>query len=495
MRSIGYELKPGVAAGTYLAFKLNTAKGSPETAIIPVATRAQTIPGQDEFPQVFETVEETVARTEWNAIRPLLSEKYIPGYGDKEIYLKGILTGLKPGDGLLMIGAERMKDSDSERWDFRRIKEVKEDSFEDITKVTWDKGLGWQIFSRKVLPAKRDFKVFAFRQTAFLFGYNAPDLRTISDFVKTEFKIKDENKDEWPNLTIESISQCPPEEENKTIYLNMLYPKITEGSWLVLTTPVPNYYVEVYEVKSVLESSRKDFTLNAKTTAVVLDGEHLKQKFNNSIRDTVVFCQSDELEITNKPLTFPVEGKSIVLEKFLPTLKAKKTIIVNGKRMRVKINDFRRNLILKSADGITSVKLNPEDSCVVIKAPETISEDETLLTLQDKNGFIGSITVKQHKIIFVDSLEDDEIVSEVNTIDSVIPDSNPTVIELMKPLENIYDRKTVSIYGNVVRATHGETQKEILGSGDASKTNQRFFLKQKPLTLFLIRLQVEQKPL
>jgi predicted phage baseplate assembly protein len=45
-----------------------------------------------------------------------------------------------------------------------------------------------------------------------------------------------------------------------------------------------------------------------------------------------------------------------------------------------------------------------------------------------------------------------------------------------------YKRDTVSIYANVVRATHGETRSETLGSGDGSKALQRFTLKQSPLT-------------
>jgi hypothetical protein len=45
-----------------------------------------------------------------------------------------------------------------------------------------------------------------------------------------------------------------------------------------------------------------------------------------------------------------------------------------------------------------------------------------------------------------------------------------------------YVRNTVTIYGNVVRATHGETRTEVLGSGDGSKVLQTFELKQPPLT-------------
>jgi predicted phage baseplate assembly protein len=57
-----------------------------------------------------------------------------------------------------------------------------------------------------------------------------------------------------------------------------------------------------------------------------------------------------------------------------------------------------------------------------------------------------------------------------------------TFIQLAEALKYCFKRNTVTIYGNVVKATHGETRKEVLGSGDAAKAMQRFALKQKPLT-------------
>ena len=53
---------------------------------------------------------------------------------------------------------------------------------------------------------------------------------------------------------------------------------------------------------------------------------------------------------------------------------------------------------------------------------------------------------------------------------------------LARPLLRSYDRPTVAIYGNVAAATHGETRREVLGSGDAARGFQKFALKQKPLT-------------
>ncbi len=69
-RSIGYELRPGVAASTYLMFTMETAPGAPREAIVSAGTKAQSIPGQDEQAQTFETIEEIKARPTWNELLP-----------------------------------------------------------------------------------------------------------------------------------------------------------------------------------------------------------------------------------------------------------------------------------------------------------------------------------------------------------------------------------------------------------------------------------------
>ena len=77
-RLLGYQLAPGLAASTYLAFTMETTPGAPELAPKPVqlviGTRVQSVPGPDQQPQTFETIEEIEARVEWNAILPQLTE-------------------------------------------------------------------------------------------------------------------------------------------------------------------------------------------------------------------------------------------------------------------------------------------------------------------------------------------------------------------------------------------------------------------------------------
>jgi predicted phage baseplate assembly protein len=57
-----------------------------------------------------------------------------------------------------------------------------------------------------------------------------------------------------------------------------------------------------------------------------------------------------------------------------------------------------------------------------------------------------------------------------------------TFLHPAQPPAYRYRRNTVKIYGNVVRATHGETRNEVLGSGDGSMALQSFQLRQPPLT-------------
>lgn len=72
-RAIGYELSPGVAAQTYLAFSVEGAKGAPETCRLDQGTQVQSIPPQGKSPQLFETSAEFTAHAEWNLLRPRLT--------------------------------------------------------------------------------------------------------------------------------------------------------------------------------------------------------------------------------------------------------------------------------------------------------------------------------------------------------------------------------------------------------------------------------------
>jgi baseplate J-like protein len=101
-RLIGYHLRPGVAASTYLAFTLEDG----HALVIPRGTRAQSVPGPGELPQPFETSEDLPARSAWNALRPRTTAPLSIDVGgldfDTGIYLQG-LPAVAEGAPMLLI--------------------------------------------------------------------------------------------------------------------------------------------------------------------------------------------------------------------------------------------------------------------------------------------------------------------------------------------------------------------------------------------------------
>src|SRR5262245_7016405 len=111
-RLIGYELRPGVAAGTYLAFTLDDAPGSPGESTIDVGTKVQSVPGPGEKSQTFETIEAVQARAIWNGMRPRLTQPQQLAKNMGRVVLRGTTTKLSKGDTLLIIVPDSASDPD-----------------------------------------------------------------------------------------------------------------------------------------------------------------------------------------------------------------------------------------------------------------------------------------------------------------------------------------------------------------------------------------------
>jgi hypothetical protein len=562
-RSIGYELRPGVAAGTFLAFTLETAPGAPLSAKIAVGTKAQSTPAQDEKPQTFETVEEITGYAAWNQLKARQTEPVPPVTGTQTLYLKGTATNLKKGDAILIVGQERIDDPSSEKWTFRILTAVTEvpppasiDTTEGYTAVTLAQPIGTN-------PAADNPRIYAMRQRASLFGYNAPNWRTMPESFQAGYmgldptvdaglhnRVKDQH--EWPDFNIAGISDPPPRTANGTglygeyfaainlsqrrfsrtdatvdfnwgagspdpripsdnfsarwtgwvqpkvtgvhtfhvmgddgvrlwvndvliidqwqdnpgtefsepsntrlvagekydikleyfehggsaavrlswsatglakeviptanlfprdifdIHLDTTYPKIAAGGWTVLSLPGAH---EVYSVEEVGEDSRALFALSGKLTHLKLRGERLRDLFNERIRDTAIFAQSEELAWGERPIAAPLSGNQLLL---------------NGK-----------------VDGLFAGQF---------------------ISVTGNDSSTGKPT------------------AEVATIDSISLQGGRTRLILKQPLAHSYERTSTAINGNVARATHGDTKNEVMGSGDGASVFQKFALKQKPLT-------------
>ena len=104
-RTVGYEPRPGLAATTPLAVTVLTQPGLPSDVPIPAGLAVQTIPGQDQQPLVFETLESITGKPEWNAFTsgPVPAD---PLRLDALELTASTPTGLRSADPVLVVGAD-----------------------------------------------------------------------------------------------------------------------------------------------------------------------------------------------------------------------------------------------------------------------------------------------------------------------------------------------------------------------------------------------------
>ncbi len=407
-RAIGYELNPGVAASTYLAFTVDTSDSTPDVATVKAGTQVQSIPAKEgELPQTFETAEEFVAQMAWNRLTPKQTEHHpIAGFG-KKLYLQGVNLQLEPGDAILIVGPERENKPGNENWDVRLLSSVEEFREEGYTLVGWEEGLGWIRFGKALIPPAADAtaKVFVFRKRLAIFGHNAPNWKAMALDVKKAYKndVSDVVAtwgSDWPTMGLDTKSNL--------LHIDGDHPEILAFSWIALTD---DDYTELYRVNPVVTSSQTDFAISSKTTRVTLDTTESLDKFGR--RTATVLAVSEELTRAEKPLETTVKGNSIELSAPVSGLQKGQPLIISGK----------------------------------------LNED------------------------------DDDPVSEVAFFEPLLEADSYTSLRLKDSLKNDYVRSTVSIYANVVAATHGETVSgEVLGSGSGALAHQRFTLRQSPLT-------------
>jgi hypothetical protein len=107
-RLVGYQPRAGVSASVHLSYNLDTQQAEPVD--VPPGTRAQSIPGPDELPQMFETDEPLQARREWNDLgirrqRPQrIDADALPALN--VLYVAGVDSQAQAGDLLLFAFAD-----------------------------------------------------------------------------------------------------------------------------------------------------------------------------------------------------------------------------------------------------------------------------------------------------------------------------------------------------------------------------------------------------
>ena len=325
-RLIGYELGPGVAAETMLAFTVDDAAGAPGRVTIDVGVKVQSVPGQGETPQTFETVEAIEARADWNAMTPRSLQAQVLPANATVLYLAGVATGLKAGDGLLVVSSQRAAGDENGAWDFVRLTRVQTDDRSQTTRVEWETGLqhAYSLATPATAPA-----VYALRTRAALFGHNAPDPKLLPDATLTRFVNAG---------TIDSAADPHWKFSAFTtpwIELDAAYPAIRAGSWTVLAMPFPflsGPLVDLFQVTEAQEGGDENFGLSGKTTLLRFDRQGYLYWFGLFRRGATVFSQAERLTLAERPAPPTVDAgtKTIVLDRAVGALPAGRHLLVSG---------------------------------------------------------------------------------------------------------------------------------------------------------------------
>jgi predicted phage baseplate assembly protein len=301
-------------------------------------------------------------------------------------------------------------------------------------------------------------KVYAFRVTAQLFGNSAPirfqiNQRGIIEKTNEPPIVEEIWVDNTGGADVVSFQQPKTKifkhEKETIIYLDTTYEKILPDSWVIVdkravdttgfenfdltSADAPKNLIITQAAKVFPPVTRSDYDISGKTTRLDLKQTWIKFKdkdLHNSpdaefrlVRQTVVYAQSEQLELAAESINDDMCGNRIELGALYEGLRAGRWIIVSGERTDI---------------------------------PNTSG-------------------IRASELVMLAGIE--------QSYDANLPgDTIHSTLILANSLAYTYKRETVRIYGNVVKATHGEMRAEVLGSGDATQSTQAFTLKQPPLT-------------
>lgn len=458
---IGYHSRPGVAASTFLAFTLDNKTVLPGKeaergmrssendfpyVTIPVATKVQSVPEQDEMPQYFETIEEIKAKADWNAMPVKTTKEQTSISSKNKIYIDGTNFNLKPGDQILLF--------DSNTSYFKKIKKATVRNETEITEIIFQVSpmaeimvmvpmvfypqynteltylintnigsavqniiyQGTSLTQKEANVAMSGLKksqpigtrVVVFREMANLFGYNAtPKMRYLDDL---------DSEDPADDVIRETNWTIHGDDENKTyIHLDRVYEGITAGENGYVGIRIGNGSIKSFKILSVENVSVSRYDISGKSTRITLDDNSGVDSFSN-LRQTIIYVRSEPLPLGELPIDDPVASgtNELDLSTYYHDLKPGRKVIISGE--------------LYDLPGVVR------------------SEPHELESVAKKQG---------------------------NTY---------STITLKNSLDNTFIRDTMRINANVALATHGETVQEVLGSGNAGASFQKFKLKQPPLT-------------
>ncbi|MFI5456620.1 MAG: putative baseplate assembly protein [Isosphaerales bacterium] len=371
-------------------------------------------------------------------------------------------------------------------------------------------------------------QVYALRVKAAPYGNNAPKQASV---ITGEVPCYHE----WPLASVDAGS---------ALSLDSTYDKIVPGSWVVIGNAGASQplITQVNDVKSV---SRSDYGMAARVTELILGQPWLTvsgaKPDISTLRQVTVWAQPDPLDLAEEPLDTDVEGDTIELAQLYDGLESGRWIIVSGERTDIPNTTGVTASEVVMISAVTQgshaplcatlpPNLVPPFFSRVYYITDASTQGDRLVVgelVGDAQG-VGQLKQQLPPVTlpnqqFCDQVQlapglyvnayvptSDELAGNFPDFEGLLVDPTTnlpylggvipagvlgqvfawristapvhTILTLANSLAYTYDSTSITIYGNVANATHGQTVGEILGDGDGSQAFQSFALHQKPLT-------------
>ncbi len=208
-------------------------------------------------------------------------------------------------------------------------------------------------------------------------------------------------------------------ENHISLDLSTLHKDVAPGSWIALFQPdTKQDVIGIYRVARTCTVRRQGFSLSAMVTRVELESDVKLKEFDR--RNTAVLFASEPLALATRlrpvQAILPIDTAHLLLPAIDPPLPQQRRLLLTGRK----------------PDGA------PVTQAVTVG-------DYAKPNGKDKDKGKGK-------------------------------DKEPWTLTIEPPLAAPLEASSVLIYGNVGRATQGETVHQVLGSGDAARAGQRFVL-------------------
>ena len=416
---IDYRPRPGVAARAWLTFTLDDGK----RLEVPAGQQVQSVPEQDELPQVFETLEAVTADARLNRLRVLPAPIPLPvllPQGATESILDridgpAIAAGLAPGDRVLLFKAGTGKAPEEKRIGALETRD-------DAVVLVWDQpiqSIGWSA------PNTQAFK---FRRVLRLFGHNAPP----------SFMQPDDSSGRivW---SMESTEFDLP--AGDTLWLDGQVDGLHPGAkLLVANAPSQKTLVTIQSVQTAAK------TIGPLSSAVTrLD----------------VIPNIPQMIDLRRVLVYELEGDPITFwDADYPQALTGEEVYLPG----VAVDDDELDTGVEVGRPIVRDAFEPG----VVLFPSDIEKGRTVLLDDDSGDPVRAVVQEIPEIV----------------PPSAAPGSF-CHLKLTLDVDGAlaHDAASAVLLGNVAHASHGETVNgEILGSGDAAAVFPRLALSKAPLT-------------